>query len=117
IQSGDGTHVSSALKWTDPPGGTKSFALICDDPDAPRKTWVHWVLFNLSAESRELGEGVPAQETLPGPARQGKNDFGKIGYGGPGPPRGQPPPSYFKLYPVDPLPDPPAGGGEARPLQ
>ncbi len=95
--TGDGKDVSPALKWTDPPAGTKSFALVCDDPDAPRKTWVHWVLFNVAAESRELGEGVPAQETLPGGARQGKNDFGKIGYGGPAPPRGKPHRYFFKF--------------------
>jgi len=111
--TGDGKDVSPALKWTDPPAGTKSFALICDDPDAPRKTWVHWVLFNLSAESRELGEGVPAQETLPGPARQGKNDFGKIGYGGPAPPRGKPHRYYFKLYALDTVLDLPAGASKA----
>src|SRR5262252_4602497 len=67
------------LKWSDVSEGVKSFALICDDPDAPRGTWVHWVLFNIPAERRELPEGVPAQETLDGGARQGKNDFGNLG--------------------------------------
>jgi Raf kinase inhibitor-like YbhB/YbcL family protein len=111
--TGDGKDVSPALKWTDPPAGTKSFALVCDDPDAPRKTWIHWVLFNVAAESRELGEGVPAQETLPGGARQGKNDFGKIGYGGPAPPRGKPHRYFFKLYALDTLLDLPAGASKA----
>jgi Raf kinase inhibitor-like YbhB/YbcL family protein len=111
--TGDGKDVSPALKWTDPPAGTKSFALICDDPDAPRKTWVHWVVFDVAAESRELGEGVPAQETLPGGARQGKNDFGKIGYGGPAPPRGKPHRYFFKLHALDSLLDLPAGASKA----
>ncbi|MBI1914469.1 MAG: YbhB/YbcL family Raf kinase inhibitor-like protein [Planctomycetes bacterium] len=111
--TGDGKDASPALKWTDPPAGTKSLALICDDPDAPRKTWVHWVLFNVPAESRELNEGVPAQETLPGGARQGKNDFGKIGYGGPAPPRGKPHRYFFRLYALDTMLDLSAGASKA----
>ena len=111
--TGDGKDVSPALKWTDPPAGTKSFALICDDPDAPRKTWVHWVLFNVPAESRELNEGVPAQETLPGGARQGKNDFGKLGYGGPAPPRGKPHRYFFRLYALDTMLDLSTGASKA----
>src|SRR5262245_12007849 len=99
--TGDGKDSSPALKWTDPPEGTKSFALICDDPDAPRKTWVHWVLFNIPAASRELAEGVPTEETLAGGARQGTHDVGKLGYGGPAPPRGNPHRYFFKLYAVD----------------
>ncbi len=97
------------LRWADPPQGTKTFALICDDPDAPRGTWVHWVLFNLPADRRELPEGVPAQETLDGGARQGKNDFGNLGYGGPAPPRGKPHRYFFKLYALDTALDLPAG--------
>jgi Raf kinase inhibitor-like YbhB/YbcL family protein len=96
--TGDGEDVSPPLRWPDPPRETKSFALICDDPDAPKKTWVHWVLFNLPAEKRELEEAVPAQEVLAGGAKQGKNDFDKIGYGGPAPPPGKPHRYYFKLY-------------------
>src|SRR5579862_7709637 len=79
--TGDGKDVSPPLRWSDPPPATKSFALICDDPDAPRGTWVHWVLFNLPAEQRELAEGVPTTATLGNGAKQGKNDFGNIGYG------------------------------------
>jgi hypothetical protein len=99
--TGDGKDVSPPLRWTDPPEGTRGFALICDDPDAPRGTWVHWVLFNLPADRRELAEAVPAQETLPGGARQGNTDFGRVGYGGPAPPRGKPHRYYFKLYALD----------------
>ena len=107
--TGDGKDASPALKWTDPPTGTKSFGLICDDRDAPREMWVHWILFNIAAESRELSEGVPAQETLPGGARQGKNDFGKIGYNGPAPPRGKPHRYFFRIYSLDTMLDLPAG--------
>jgi Raf kinase inhibitor-like YbhB/YbcL family protein len=94
----DGENVSPPLKWTEPPQGTKGFVLICDDPDAPRGTWVHWVLFNLPADQRELEEGVPAQEALANGAKQGKNDFGKLGFGGPAPPAGKPHRYFFRLY-------------------
>src|SRR6516165_8657122 len=96
--TGDGADRSPPLGWSDPPPGTKSLALICDDPDAPRGTWVHWVLFNLPAQTRELDEGVPTTETLPTGAKQGKNDFGNIGYGGPAPPKGKGHRYFFKLY-------------------
>jgi Raf kinase inhibitor-like YbhB/YbcL family protein len=99
--TGDGADRSPPLIWSDPPSGTKSLALICDDPDAPRGTWVHWVLFNLPATSRELEEGVPTTEVLDNGARQGKNDFGKIGYGGPAPPKGKSHRYFFKLYALD----------------
>jgi len=89
------------LRWSEPPSGTKSFALICDDPDAPRGTWVHWVLFNLPAQLRELQEGSPTTETLGNGAKQGKNDFGNVGYGGPAPPKGKPHRYSFKLYALD----------------
>jgi Raf kinase inhibitor-like YbhB/YbcL family protein len=97
----DGRNVSPPLQWGDPPDGTRGFALVCEDPDAPRKTWVHWVLFNLPAESRELSEGVPPQATLPDGTTQGVNDFGKVGYGGPAPPPGKPHRYVFKLYALD----------------
>ena len=79
--TGDGVDQSPPLRWSEPPSGTtKSLALACDDPDAPRGTWVHWVLFNLPAQARELEENVPTTATLPSGAKQGKNDFGNIGY-------------------------------------
>jgi len=99
--TGDGADRSPPLRWSEPPSGTKSLALICDDPDAPRGTWVHWVLFNLPAQTRELEEGVPTTETLGNGAKQGKNDFGNIGYGGPAPPKGKPHRYFFKLYALD----------------
>lgn len=72
----------------------------CDDPDAPMGTWVHWVFFNLPADTRELPESVPAHQTLASGAKQGRNDFHKIGYGGPCPPSGTHR-YYFKLYALD----------------
>jgi Raf kinase inhibitor-like YbhB/YbcL family protein len=99
--TGDGKDMSPPLKWTEPPANTKSFALICDDPDAPRGTWVHWVLFNLPADRRELAEGMPAKEELPNGAKQGTNDFPKIGWAGPAPPPGKAHRYYFKLYALD----------------
>lgn len=99
----DGPDLSPPLEWSESPPGTKAWALICDDPSAPRGTWVHWVLYDLPGESSALPEGVPAEDTLPelGGARQGRNDFGRIGYGGPCPPAGKPHRYFFKLYALD----------------
>lgn len=97
----DGPDLSPALKWIDPPDGTKSFTLIMDDPDAPVGTWVHWVLYNLPPETRDLPEGVPTTETFPNGAKQGMNDFRKTGYGGPCPPKGPAHRYFFKLYALD----------------
>ena len=97
----DGPDDSPQLTWKDPPAKAQSFALIMDDPDAPVGTWVHWVIYDLPANARELGESVAKQEQLPSGARQGRNDFGKIGYGGPCPPRGKPHRYFFKLYALD----------------
>ncbi|WP_319560622.1 YbhB/YbcL family Raf kinase inhibitor-like protein [Marispirochaeta sp.] len=96
----DGGDISPPLNWTGVPGGVRTFALICDDPDAPMGTWVHWVVYNLPADMNELPEGVPGDEALPGGGLQGTNDFGRIGYGGPCPPAGSH--RYFlKLYALD----------------
>ncbi len=97
----DGPDVSPRLKWNEPPAKTKSFALIMDDPDAPAGTWVHWVLYDLPAGTGELPEGVGKQEQLSSGAWQGRNDFGKIGYGGPCPPAGKAHRYFFKLYALD----------------
>jgi Raf kinase inhibitor-like YbhB/YbcL family protein len=97
----DGADISPALAWNDPPGATLSFALIADDPDAPVGTWVHWVLFDLLANGRALSQNVPKQEQLADGSRQGRNDFRKIGYGGPCPPPGEPHRYFFKLYALD----------------
>lgn len=97
----DGRNDSPPLRWADPPTGTKSFALVVDDPDAPRGTFTHWVLFNLPADTRELAPGVQQVPTLPGGARQGTNGFGRVGYGGPSPPPGKPHRYFFKLFALD----------------
>jgi Raf kinase inhibitor-like YbhB/YbcL family protein len=93
----DGTDLSPPLAWSDVPAGTQCFALIGDDPDAPRGTWVHWVLFNVPAKTTSLAEGYGNAKPTDG-ATSGPNDFGKTGYGGPSPPRGKPHRYYFKLY-------------------
>lgn len=111
--TGDGEDQSPPLSWSQPPSGTESFALICDDPDAPRGTWVHWVLFNLSPGARGLVENVPDSPELPSGAKQGKNDFGAVGYGGPAPPKGKPHRYFFKLYALANTLDLPAGAMKA----
>jgi len=96
----DGADISPPLRWEGVPEGTRSIALICDDPDAPMGTWVHWVLFNLPAETKELAENVPTDGTLTNGAKQGITDFGRTGYGGPCPPGGTHR-YFFKIYALD----------------
>jgi Raf kinase inhibitor-like YbhB/YbcL family protein len=96
-----GGDISPALSWSDAPQNTKSIALIVDDPDAPGGTWTHWVIWDIPAQEGELPEGVPANEVLTNGARQGKNDFGRIGYGGPCPPSGKAHRYFFRLYALD----------------
>jgi Raf kinase inhibitor-like YbhB/YbcL family protein len=95
-----GDDVSPALSWSGAPANTKSFALIADDPDAPVGTWVHWVFYNLPAQTHSLPEGVPKSDHAQN-AVQGTNDFKKMGYGGPCPPPGKPHRYFFKLYALD----------------
>lgn len=97
----DGSNVSPPLEWSGVPEDAKTLALICDDPDAPVGTWVHWVLYNVPAGTTSLAEGVPADEAVGGSASHGRNDFKRIGYGGPCPPRGKPHRYFFKLYALD----------------
>jgi len=97
----DGPDVSPALSWTEPPARTQSFALIVDDPDAPAGTWVHWVLYDLPANTRRLPEAVGKESERTDGSRQGRNDFGKIGYNGPCPPKGPAHRYFFKLYALD----------------
>jgi Raf kinase inhibitor-like YbhB/YbcL family protein len=97
----DGSNMSVPLSWKGAPERTKAFGLIADDPDAPRGTWVHWVLYDIPADVRELSVGIGHEESLQNGAKQGKNDFGKIGYGGPCPPSGPAHRYYFKLYALD----------------
>jgi Raf kinase inhibitor-like YbhB/YbcL family protein len=94
----DGEDRSPALEWTDAPPGTKTFALIADDPDAPAGTWVHWVIYNIPASANALTGGVEKKEQLADGSRQGRNDFRKTGYNGPCPPPGKAHRYFFKLY-------------------
>jgi hypothetical protein len=115
--SGEGRDVSPPLDWTEPPAGTRQFALICDDPDAPSaEPWVHWVIYGIRADVRALAEGVAAgraELSAPVAARQGKNSWPSgvtVGYRGPMPPPGHGTHHYhFKLYALDaPLSIPPS---------
>lgn len=113
----EGQDISPPLAWGEPPADTNSFALIVDDPDAPGRVFTHWVLFNLSAGSRELPEAVPTQPQLSSGALQGKNDFGKTGYGGPCPPPGRPHRYQFTLYALDQLLDLKPGASKQQVLE
>jgi len=96
----DDQNISPPLVWTSVPEGTKSIALICDDPDAPFRTCVHWVLFNLPPDITELSEGVPPEKELDNGAKHGATDFARLGYDGPCPLSGTHR-YYFKLYALD----------------
>lgn len=96
-----GAGISPQLAWSATPAGTASFALIVADPDAPRGTFVHWVLYDLPATVRALPEGLPGLGQLTDGSRQGRNDFGEVGYGGPCPPRGSAHHYHFTLYALD----------------
>lgn len=97
----DGADQSPPLRWSGLPAGTRSLALIVEDPDAPRGTFIHWVLYNLPAELPELPAAVPRQAILENGARQGRNDFRRVGYGGPCPPHGSVHRYFFHLYALD----------------
>ncbi len=96
----DGVNISPPLEWSGVPQSAKTIALVADDPDAPGGTWVHWIFYNLPAANIGLVENLPADESLKAGGFQGKNDFGKIGYGGPCPPSGTHH-YYFRVYAVD----------------
>lgn len=97
----DGKDVSPPLSWGSPDAGTKSLALIMDDPDAPGGVFTHWVLFNLPANITSLPEGVPKLDRLESGGIQGVNDFGEKGYSGPCPPAGKSHTYRFILYALD----------------
>ena len=100
----EGNDMSPPLAWSDAPAGTKAFALIVDDPDAPdpkapKMTWVHWVLYDLPADAKALPEAAKTA-ALPAGTREGTNDFKRTGYGGPCPPVGSHR-YFFKIYALD----------------
>jgi Raf kinase inhibitor-like YbhB/YbcL family protein len=103
----DGEDISPPLSWSGVPESARSLVLICEDPDAPLGTWTHWLLYNLPAEVTALPERLPPEGTIQvasggakHPARQGRNDFRKLGYGGPCPPSGTHR-YYFRLFALD----------------
>jgi len=96
-----GSDISPPLTWTNAPANTKSFALIADDPDAPMGTWVHWVLYDLPPSTKALPEDLAKTQYITGNAKQGINDFHRLGYGGPCPPPGKPHRYFFKIYALD----------------
>ncbi len=97
----DGEDLSPALSWSEPPAGSQSLAVLCDDPDAPVGIWVHWVLFNIPPTTRSLPEGVPADPVVAEVGTQGSNSWHRLGYGGPCPPAGSTHRYYFKVYALD----------------
>jgi hypothetical protein len=114
-QTCDGSDLSPPLVWQGAPAGTKAFALVVDDPDAPPGTWVHWVIYDIPGDVKGLEEGVPKTETLANGAKQGMawgvDRFNKLGYTGPCPPPGATHRYYFKLTALDaPLGLPPKAG-------
>lgn len=95
----DGRDISPPLAWSGAPVGTRSYAVVCSDPDAPSGTWYHWAIFDIPASVGELMQGHNPDSNSP---RQAVNDFGRSGYGGPCPPRGRGPHHYsFALYALD----------------
>ncbi len=106
--------TSPALRWADAPPGTQSFALILDDPDAPGGTWTHWLIWNIPARATGLPNNVARAAEFRDGSRQGRNDFQRIGYGGPCPPPGKPHRYFFHLYALNCKLDLKAGAGRAE---
>lgn len=97
----DGADRSPRIDIQGVPPSVRSLALICDDPDAPMGTWVHWVLFNLPPTTSSLPEGIGPSATLPDGSVHGRNSWSRLGYGGPSPPPGKPHRYFFKVYALD----------------
>ncbi|HEX9080860.1 MAG TPA: YbhB/YbcL family Raf kinase inhibitor-like protein [Holophagaceae bacterium] len=94
----DGPDRSPALHWGEPPGGTRAFALLVEDPDAPVGTWIHWIVYDLPSSTRALAEDQPRLPALPGGGPQGTNSWGRLGWNGPSPPPGPPHRYVFHFY-------------------
>jgi Raf kinase inhibitor-like YbhB/YbcL family protein len=109
-----GKDISPSLSWKEIPAGTKSIALIMDDPDAPGGTFVHWVLYNVPAGTQKMPEGMPYDKTLPDGSMQGMTDFGRTGYGGPCPPPGKPHRYFFKIFALDSMINLPPGASKKQ---
>ncbi len=98
VHTCDGDDLSPPLWWEDEPKDTVTFALIMEDPDAPAGTFTHWIVYNLPADCHQLEKIIPIEKNLDNGATQSKNDFGKIGYGGPCPPKGEEHRYYFRIF-------------------
>ena len=109
VFTADGADISPALTWLAPPLGTKGFAVIMDDPDAPMGLWTHWTLYDLPATVTSLTENLPKAPTLPNGAHQGRNTWGRVGYNGPSPPPGKPHRYYVRVFALSEELDLPAG--------
>jgi Raf kinase inhibitor-like YbhB/YbcL family protein len=97
----EGDDISPPLAWSGAPVNARSYALICEDPDAPRGTYIHWVLYNIPGDAVELNPAVPTLPELPSGARHGRNNAGDMAYAGPCPPPGKPHRYFFRLYALD----------------
>ena len=96
-----GKNESPPLSWKGVPDGTKSIAVICEDPDAPSGNFVHWILYNIPPGTQELAPGIPKKPVLTDGSAHGLNDFGRLEYGGPCPPPGKPHRYFFRVYALD----------------
>ena len=110
----DGKDFSPQLRWGAPPDGTASLALIMDDPDAPRGTFVHWLIWNIAANTRPCEEAMPVAATLPDGSRQGENGARVVGYRGPCPPGTSEHRYFFKLYALDTMLTLPSGANKQQ---
>jgi hypothetical protein len=97
----EGEDISPQLEWSNYPSETKSFALICEDPDAPGGTFTHWIIYDIPTSRNSFPENVPNELDVFDGVKQGKNNFGKIGYGGPCPPAGSAHRYFFRVYALD----------------
>jgi Raf kinase inhibitor-like YbhB/YbcL family protein len=109
----DGENMSPALEWADVPEGTRTFALILDDPDAPSGLFLHWLIWNIPGTEKGMADGVGEEDGTASGGLQGRNGFGKLGYGGPCPPGGTHR-YYFHLFALDTDLDAPPGSTRER---
>lgn len=99
--TGDGKDISPELTWSKAPQTAKSIAVTCEDPDAPGGVWFHWIVINLPPSTTNLKENLEKKASIAGGAAQGTNDFGKVGYNGPAPPKGSEHHYHFKVFALD----------------
>jgi Raf kinase inhibitor-like YbhB/YbcL family protein len=97
----EGENISPAITWSAGPSGTKSYALVCEDPDAPSGMFIHWVMYNIPASEHGLAENIEKKDVLPNGTREGKNGAGNTGYTGPCPPPGKPHRYFFRVFALD----------------